>query len=188
VFCEGEGSEPDYINALKRLPEIANHASLRVEIAPRHGAPMTLVRDAMSRATDGEVDECWCIFDVEWPKHHPNLIAAKQLVRDHKEKVKLAISNPCFELWLILHYEDQTTFLDTKSAVSKSKKLDGRSGKHINGARYMNLRHEAVRRAKELARKHEGDGTIFPDDNPSSGMSEFLCALGLDKLPQQTTN
>ncbi|MGH3940412.1 MAG: RloB family protein, partial [Pseudonocardiaceae bacterium] len=70
---------------------------------------------------------CWCVFDVEWPKNHPNLKQAIQLARDHN--IRLAISNPCFELWLILHFEDQTAFLNTDEAETRSRKLDGRSGK-----------------------------------------------------------
>lgn len=34
VFCEGKNSEPDYINGLKRLPEIAENTALRLELHP----------------------------------------------------------------------------------------------------------------------------------------------------------
>jgi sugar phosphate isomerase/epimerase len=177
VFCEGEASEPDYINALKRLPDVRGNTSINIEIATERGVPLTLVRCAVERARDDEVDECWCVFDVEWPRHHPNLDEALRLAREHG--IGLAISNPCFELWLILHFDDQTAFLNTADAERKSRKLDGRTGKRIDADSYMSLRTTAARRAVQLARRHERNETQFPCDNPSSSMSDFLAAIGL---------
>lgn len=181
VFCEGEASEPDYINALKRLPAVRDNTAINVEIDPGQGVPVTLVELAIRRAADDEVDECWCVFDVEWPEHHPNLDRAIDLAKRHR--IKLAISNPCFELWLILHFQSQTAFLDTNQAEQYSKRLDGRLGKHIDVDHYMPLRHVAAQRAATLVRRHEQDGTRFPDDNPSSTMHEFLAAIE----PRQST-
>lgn len=175
MFCEGEASEPDYINGLKRLPRIRDNTAINIEIDPEQGVPLTLVRLAVARRRDTEVDECWCVFDVEWPKHHPNLIQALQLAGDHG--VLVAVSNPCFELWLILHFDDQTAFLNTSAAESKSRRLDGRSGKRIDAARYLEHRRTASRRAMALAWRHEQNGTTFPDDNPSSSMFALLASI-----------
>lgn len=175
VFCEGEASEPDYLNGLKRLPNVHRNTSIGIEIDPRQGVPLTLVQRAIDRSDDEEVDECWCVFDVEWPKNHPNLKQAIQLA--HKHDIRLAISNPCFELWLILHFEDQTAFLDTDEAERRSRKLDGRSSKRINADQYLPRREAASRRASSLSRRHERDQTPFPHDNPSSRMCDLLTAI-----------
>jgi hypothetical protein len=34
----------------------------------------------------------------------------------------------------------------------------------------MAKRHAAVARARDLGRRHSKNGTVLPDDNPSSGM------------------
>jgi hypothetical protein len=175
VFCEGEASEPDYIRTLKRLPNVRRNTSVTIEIDPEHGVPMTLVQAAIERRHDGEVDECWCLFDVEWPRHHPNLRRAVDLAAQHG--IEVAISNPCFELWLILHYEDQTAFMDTKAAERRSRQLDGRAGKQIDGTSYMERRKEAAGRAAALAERHAGNETTFPKDNPSSTMYRLLAAI-----------
>jgi hypothetical protein len=175
VFCEGEASEPDYINGLKRLPNIRGNTSINIEIATERGVPLTLVRLAIDRAADDEVDECWCVFDVEWPKNHPNLKAAIALAKNHG--IRVVVSNPCFELWLLLHFEDQTAFMNTCDAESRSRKLDGRPGKRIDAEKYMALRRVAAGRAEKLVRRHEKNGTQFPMDNPSSSMFEFLVAV-----------
>jgi RloB-like protein len=83
IFCEGEASEPDYLGGLKRLREIRDLTMIDIEIDPAHGVPLTLVERAIERSTDDEVDQCWCVFDVEWPRHHPNLPQAVELARRH---------------------------------------------------------------------------------------------------------
>ena len=115
------------------------------------------------------------MFDVEWPRNHPNLTDAVRLAK--AKGISLAISNPCFELWLILHRESQTAFLDTEKAERRSRKLDGRDGKRIDAASYLPDRHAAARRAAELTHRHEQNQTAFPRDNPSSTMYELLIAV-----------
>lgn len=175
VFTEGRNSEPDYVNGLKRLSHIAEDVALNLELHPEHGVPLTLVKRAVERNKDQEVDECWCIFDVEWPKNHPNLNAAVSLAQ--KNSVGLAISNPCFEVWLILHHQDLNRFSDTSAVESASRALDKRAGKSIDTSLYMPLRKVAARRAQLLEARHKRDGTQFPNDNPSSGMHSFLRLL-----------
>jgi RloB-like protein len=175
VFSEGKNSEPDYVNGLKRLPHISDNVALNIDIHPEHGVPLTLVRLAVERRKDREVDECWCLFDVEWPMNHPNLRPALSLARDNG--IRLAVSNPCFEIWLILHHQEISRFCDTGTAESKSRSLDGRSGKSIDASVYMPLRKGAARRAEQLDLRHRENGTEFPNDNPSSGMYMLLSSL-----------
>ncbi|MFD1536126.1 RloB family protein [Nonomuraea guangzhouensis] len=175
VFCEGEASEPDYINGLKRLPDVRANTSINIEIHPEQGVPFILVQRAVERSRDDEVDECWCVFDVEWPKNHPNLKQAIRLADEHG--IRLAISNPCFELWLILHFEDQTAFMNTSEAERKSRKLDGRSGKRIDPDQYVQHRHAASERASLLAIRHARNQSLFPNNNPSSTMGDLLEAI-----------
>jgi hypothetical protein len=176
IYCEGEASEPDYINALKRLPEIRGNTAINLIIDPSPGVPLKLVERAVARKKrDSEIDECWCVFDVEWPRNHPNLDRALRLAES--EGVNVAVSNPCFELWLILHFQNQTAFLDNRDAESVSCRLDGRQGKRLDGAKYMPLRGDASARAAELSARHQRDGTVSPNDNPSSTMYRLLAAI-----------
>ena len=182
VFCEGEKTEPAYLKALKREPAVRDVASvdIRVDEKKSGAVPLTLVEAAAKARTpssgeDGEIDEVWCVFDVEWPQNHPNLKRAVALARE--SGVRVAVSNPCFELWLALHFEDQNAWLDTAAAIRRCRTLDGTSGKDLDGATYMPRRADAARRALALDERHRGDGTEFPSDNPSSGMFRFLDAI-----------
>ena len=182
VFCEGTRTEPDYIKALRQEPAVRDSAAvdIRIDLNASGTVPLTLV-NAAAEARDrnsqeqGEIDEVWCLFDVEWPQNHPKLpeARAKAAVSD----VRLAISNPCFELWLALHFENHTAWLDNQAARKLIRGHDRSSGKGLDGAQYMSRRADAAHRARALTAKHAGDGTEFPDDNPSSGMYLFLEAI-----------
>ncbi len=132
---------------------------------------------ARSRAIDeeAEIDEFWCVFDVEWPRNHPGLKEAVQQAR--RSDIQLAVSNPCFELWLILHFQDQGAWLDNDDARRLRRRLDGSSDKGLDAAKYIPLTADAARRAVELDKRHLQNGTSFPHDNPSSGMHRLLATV-----------
>ncbi|CAO5252852.1 RloB family protein [Frankia sp. AgKG'84/4] len=176
IFCEGKRSEPDYLNGIKQLPHVARNTAISIEIDLEHGVPLSLVKRAVQRkGEDKEIDEFWCVFDVEWPNQHPNLEQAVSLAQQHD--VRLAISNPCFELWLILHFEQYTRFASTDKIERHSKNLDGRTGKRINAAQYMPLRGMATTRAQELSARHKQDGNQLPKNNPSSSVTDLLIRI-----------
>jgi hypothetical protein len=98
VFCEGERTEPEYLRALKGQPFVRDVAAVDLRVEPRHegAVPLALVSmaaGARSKAIneEAEIDEFWCIFDVEWPVNHPNLDDALDLAR--RNDIQLAISN-----------------------------------------------------------------------------------------------
>lgn len=77
----------------------------------------------------------------------------------------------------MLHHTEHGAWCETAEAERRSRAMDGRSGKGLDADRYMPLRHDAVSRAERLDRRHDRNGTDFPDNNPSSGMHLFLTAL-----------
>jgi RloB-like protein len=192
VVCEGVLTEPSYIDALKDQPEVRDGAAvrLRIEAANDGGVPLTLVRRAIDikvrdRIEGQEIDEIWCVFDVEYPRNHPNLSQALSLARRHG--IYLAISNPCFELWLMLHFRDQTATLSTAAACAGRRVCDGSSGKGIDASVYMARRETAVGRAHWLEQNHAKNRTTFPHDNPSSGMHHLVASVsqpGASRRPQ----
>lgn len=70
-------------------------------------------------------DEFWVIVDRDdWAKeHHINL---EKLVEDCKAEGNffVAMSNPCFEIWLILHRADLSSFTkEEKEAIRKNERV-----------------------------------------------------------------
>ena len=181
VFCEGERTEPEYLEALKREPSVRDTAAVDLKVDPRSkSAPLMLVQmavDARERALkeEAEIDEFWCVFDVEWPVNHPRLRDALELA--DRNRIGVAVSNPCFELWLILHFQDWSAWLDNDAARRLRRQLDGQSKKGLDGKTYMARRRQAADRALELERRHKGNDTTFPKDNPSSGMYRLIASV-----------
>ncbi|MGC5031608.1 RloB family protein [Micromonospora sp. DT229] len=182
VFCEGERTEPEYLEALKRDPAVRETAAvdLRIETHGYGSVPLTLVRMAISAKEkaareEGEIDEFWCVFDVEWPRNHPGLREAMDLA--NRNGINLAVSNPCFELWLVLHFRNHTAWLDNEVARRLRRSHDGQLDKGLKGADYMASRQLAARRAVALDRRHANDGTAFPHNNPSSGMHRLILTV-----------
>jgi hypothetical protein len=110
VVCEGKNTEPQYIDGFRRH---VRNPRVDIEIAPSTGVPRTLVQVAKEKKENAEeeanrqrdpnlaYDSVWCVFDID---DHPKVGEAKEMARDNN--IKLAISNPCFELWLLLHFRE----------------------------------------------------------------------------------
>jgi hypothetical protein len=181
VFCEGRQTEPLYLDALRREAGVREVAAVDLRIEEHKGSnPTTLIRAAITSrdrafAHEGEVDEFWCVFDVEWPTNHPGLKEALQLARDNG--IDVAVSNPCFEIWLVLHFRDHTAWVDNNGARRLRRDCDGKADKSLDGAAYMPRRADAARRARLLDERHARDGTQFPGNNPSSGMHRLLASV-----------
>ncbi|HDN25559.1 MAG TPA: RloB domain-containing protein [Thioploca sp.] len=107
VVCEGEKTEPKYLNDFTKEH---NNPLVEIKVIPKGGAPVTLVKKAVqfkkklerqARRSKNSFDQrfqVWGVFDVD---EHPNIPQAKDTARSNG--VKLGISNPCFELWGLLH-------------------------------------------------------------------------------------
>lgn len=175
LFCEGAATEPQYFNALSKLPEIREKTNLDLRIDLSGAVPLTLVQQAVSAKKSGSADAYWCIFDVEWPQQHPNLAEAMDLAE--RERIPVAVSNPSFELWLVLHHKDHRSHLDTNRAIQERKKIDGSADKNLDAKKYLDLRSVASSRAQALDKRHMGDGTRLPHNNPSSNVYALVEAI-----------
>ena len=180
VFTEGERTEDGYLVHWRR----EYRDRVLVTIDEFHGAPLSLVdraveakrREALEdRKGHGRAhDEVWCVFDLD---QHPNVPEA--LDKAAANGIGVVLSNPCIELWFVLHFADQTAHIERGVAQRLSRDLLG-CDKVLTGpalaalsARY----HDAKQRAQQLDDKHAGDGSP-PYSNPSSNMWELIDRIG----------
>jgi len=78
-----------------------------------------------------------------WPEENLKKVASVSL----KMNVILAVSVPCFELWLLLHHSDPTPDMESMS----SKRIKQRLGKLLGGYNESNLRTEQFQPHVEVA-------------------------------------
>jgi hypothetical protein len=101
VVCEGEKTEPNYLQGLKIAYRLSN-ANIII-IHPDATDPMSIVTYAETELDREGYDCAYCVFDRDG---HPNYDAALRRVTlsRHNGRLRLAVSVPCFEVWLILHF------------------------------------------------------------------------------------
>lgn len=193
IYCEGELTEVSYLKGVRRE---LRAGTVQIELGRVHGEPYGLVQSAINhqrvaptRQQDRheQYDQVWCVFDVEQPPH-PRLDQAVQLAA--KNDVYCAISNPCFELWLLLHFRDQGAFLTAAEAAQRLAACDcgySRRTKNVNYDTVRSRRLDAHQRAGMLDQRHR-DKPAIRDRNPWTSVHVLVTALfdraGPDGGPQ----
>jgi hypothetical protein len=104
IVCEGKVTEPQY------LSELARHCgalvSIDLIIKGGMGVPLSILqraREVLVQRDDefGQNDQVWAVFDRD---EHPEV--ARAIHESIAAGISVGFSNPCFELWLVLHYRD----------------------------------------------------------------------------------
>lgn len=107
VVCGAEVTESDYLRGL--VAHVANPA-VTVRIVTKSCAPSQLIKyaSAQRELSRGDFDEVWCVFDVDEFQDLPSALSLAETAG-----IEVAVSNPCFELWLILHFGTHTAYAGT---------------------------------------------------------------------------
>lgn len=169
IYCGAVRTEPDYFEGLKRV--LASQA-LIVKVRGDAKAPRELVRRAAAYRDrrPGTFDEVWCVVDVD------EFDLTEAVAESGARQVSLAISNPCFELWLLLHHEDCRAhcagYSDVASRLKKHVKSYDKA--RLNFGDYADGIGDAVTRARALGADHT--------TNQSTGVWRLVDTI-LEKQP-----
>lgn len=177
IVCEGEKTEPGYFRHLRISAKIP--IDLHLE-GP--GKPKSLVEKAVELKREAEkrahsqrdstllFDEVWCVFDID---EHPFVPEARQQAQDNQ--IFVAVSNPCFELWVLLHFEDQRKHIGRHAVQSRCRQHLPGYNKDLPCDKLMPGREEALRRAEDLWKWQEGRGNV--GGNPSTDVYRLVRKL-----------
>lgn len=175
IVCEGAETEPNYFSALRVFLKLT---TVHVKIKERAGAPISVVEEAINqkkKREDDNLNDCtkppsfdavWCVFDVENPNHNSSF--EKAVKTADKNGFHLAVSNPAFEFWYILHFE----FTDRPFADGKETKtyLQNHIAAYHESMpifdRLKDTTKKAIERSKKLLENHPQGNHAFP--NPST--------------------
>lgn len=187
IVCEGTKTEPQYLRELR--DDLGIHPQV-VRIAPNDGvSPDRVVAHAVTlyeedAAAGDAFDKVYCVFDRD---NHSTFDAAMQRTKDLSAEGKPVVavtSNPCFEVWLLLHfgYTDQPFHSAGKKSVGdqvvaalKTKPgfaIYGKGQKGIYGQLKAKLSH-ALTHAERL-RKH---GAATGSNNPATDVDVLVKAI-----------
>jgi hypothetical protein len=181
IACEGTVTEPHYFREMRRL----QRSIVELEIV-EGGTPKTVVERAVEKKREAEraarrekddhlrYDEVWCVFDIDI---HPLVPEAKQQARDNG--IETAISNPCFELWILLHFQDQRAHVERGTVQHLCREHMPGYGKRPPCDKLLALSGDAARRAEKLDRWHETRDTT--GSNPSTGVWRLVVKLSVSQ-------
>lgn len=173
IVCEGKKTEYFYFEAIRKSEALSN---VMIKIEPGAGQAYTLVKNAHHqrnlRAQNRDslpFDEVWCVMDREGINEPAHFNKAIDFAK--KEKLGLAISNPCFEYWYLLHFRETSSYFAHADAVCQALCHEQCMPQYSkNRDVYEQLRsytESAVERAERCYNRHpDRDHDEFP--NPST--------------------
>lgn len=181
VHTEGRVTERDYLNYWSRRNE-----RVRIDWGESGMSPAGLVaraqQDAQVSRRSGKrygtpaFDEIWCVFDVD-----AHLNVSQAIIDAEQSDIHVAVSNPCFELWLVLHCQDQRAHVERRRIQQRASQLGLVDGKSIPNADLRRLAEgyeDAKQRARELDVWHDENDSP-PRSNPSSDVWRLVDRLRL---------
>ena len=111
IVCEGEKTEPLYFkNLIKKFGLTATE----VEVSGDSGStPSSVVKFGKAKIKlDSDIDYLFFVFDKDTHTDYDDSLSSildLQKLRKYKDmKIGAITSNPCFELWFLMHYEPFT--------------------------------------------------------------------------------
>jgi RloB-like protein len=178
AVCEGSNTEPRY---LKDFAIDKGNGLVSIQTIEGAGVPVTIVNEAirvkaetigtMSKNGFSQYLEVWAIFDID---DHPNVKQAINKARANG--IRVARSNPCFEIWPLLHLESQQAHIDRRVLQKKLERVmpsyKKRKGKMIDYDKIKKYYDLAKDRASSQLREHNRAGA--PYSNPSTNIYLLL--------------
>lgn len=132
---EGNETEPTYFEALKEdyrfNHEIIEIVSLRRDPKDTRSAPKYVFKNLEAIKEEYDLDrrdELWMIIDRD--RNRNNIEKYYQLCQT-QNNFFLALSNPCFELWLLLHLKDLKEFTEEELLEIETNKKINRTRTYI---------------------------------------------------------
>jgi hypothetical protein len=191
LFCEGSNTEPAYFEALRIH---CNQILLTIDIVGPAGTPYTIAETAIKfRRNSGlsrgkkklnsyeKDDQIWAVFDRD---EHPRYEEAVSLCT--ASGISVARSNPCFEVWLILHETDYDRPSGRHEVQAHLRRLrpeyDPSGSKLPSCAELLARLDDAENRADAMLRRRVDEG--MPYGPPSTTVFELTRAIRIaaDKM------
>lgn len=172
LATEGSITEPEYFDQFRQFHSIA--------YARRSGGNspaklLSALRECMDKSSLRSGDQVWLVLDRdEWDEEDLNTCSewvANQSTNS-KIKVGLALSNPKFEFWLLLHFEDGDGYTSRGACVQGLKCYIPNYDKHIKGYDWVGMAPQAIDRAMKKL-----DDSPWPQQNGRSTVALLVKEL-----------
>lgn len=125
IACEGSKTEPSYFEDIRKYLHVSTKNI--VVVHPQGTDPATVVEAAEEKRAELKRSRLWWPRDTAWAvfdgEEHLDTDGKRQrwndaIQRAESQDIKLAVSNPSFELWYLLHFQAQNGALNRSQALS----------------------------------------------------------------------
>lgn len=172
VACDDTYAPKQYFSFL-RLSRVQIHV---VETDDTKSAAV-YVLERLKKVDYEENDERWMVLDTDHciePNHYPSFIQAINEAR--QAGIKIALSKPCFELWLLLHHVDAEAVKGFRNAAETEAALRVALGEYSKS----NLKPEhypLANIAAAISRAEQLDFQVERSDRPSANTTRVYLLL-----------
>ena len=142
VFCEGK-SEEEYIKTLKQF----FRKPIKIKIEQKNVINKSKIDSYLQQEKfDKSKDRIFLMYDLDIKNTLENL---QEVEKKYKTHVILLVSNPCFELWYLLHFQN---YVENDSSKDVENALRRYVSNYQKGEVPENLdkQSDAIRRATKL--------------------------------------
>lgn len=116
IVCGTEKTESAYFAGLR---DLLNPYALNIQVMEHPKSPDSVVAFARDHCNRQDFDAVWCVVDVDHYEREGKKVTRALALADAAE-IGLAVSNPCFEYWLLLHHDDcGTSFVRCDEVVKR---------------------------------------------------------------------
>jgi len=163
IVTEGERTEDQYFRGLAQYFRATGTTvrSADVQLEGVGKDPGRVVRAALAaKQADPDFDAVWVAFDLDDHTRVSETVATAL-----RAGLRVAITNPCFELWLVWHFRCHARHSDAKE-LSRILQGYGINGKHMPQVFDYSLHENALMNAIVVV------DTVPP--NPGSGVPQLV--------------
>jgi len=183
IVCEGERTEPNYFEEIRQKARLSNAhiQAIRSELGTD---PVKAVRSAEKSFFDKHraFERVYAVFDRDDHSNYETAIqmaAAKngKLRNDERRPVifEAIVSVPCFELWLLLHYANCTTFVPRDRIIRQLRSYIREYEKGMTGI--FDLLQSCLSTAVSRARSLKASNQRIPGDELYTDIHELVNLL-----------
>jgi len=166
IVCEGSKTEVNYFDEIRQELKLPT-ANIRPVYSDYGTSPHQVVNYARDLFINGDIDKgiqprafekVFAVFDRDSHERYFDALNNAQQINlrnDQKEAIefKAVVSKPNFELWLLLHYEDQHAWIEREVVMRKLKAYlpNYEKGQAGHYGLTKNLKNTAAERASALS-------------------------------------
>ena len=158
VFCEGQ-TEEEYVKFLRskyRIPIEINSKRAGDDISQR------FINSYLKTKTSHKKDQVFLMYDLD---------VEGTLERLNQIEGTLLVSNPCIELWFLLHHQDQRASIASENCV---RQLGTHCADYEKGKLSENLKNTLIESMDDATERAE---RLQRFDNPSTTVNDFITEL-----------